>query len=653
LLYRKVGVAEWSYALDPSLTRVIFPLVPADGEIDYGFASAVWVPTGLNDGNYELVLHVICQSSGLSFPPPGVDEYYSQVVQGTIRRVSSHRVVTQLHPTSSELVAGQEISITFNELVNCELPYWFATRVTVNGVRTLAIGSEAIVSCQANTIFIEIGGIQSLIGSLLNVTIVSQATGALVTSWTFTVIADACPIAVFPQSFTSFIISTAVNNTLAVTAVNPRVRQAAWSRSSRLQNIALVYRKQDALAWSTANVTFITAIPAGAVDTGFADVPWIVPSTFADGAYDLALQITCSSSVNRPIPGDDGSLSSIVSGVIDLTPPLQFGPAVPAAKFLPGGAISVTFNEDVDCSLPFKFASSILFFSTTTGVAPLQLTSANLTASCDRRTIAIDISSTKASVAFANYIGGTMKVSISGVTDRAGNAFQGELSWSFILDDFTLSNSTVQISGLKLSIPFNANLTNPNSTAATTLVMSLATFLKVPQSRIANIKFTMSSDLLTLASFSILQAPVGSSRREDRRSSEQLASVLKTIHQSVQNNDVAVDSFLKQYLDPSSHIEVVIAEATDAARGSVSKNNEASIHADHLEIQADVMEVSRSVELVGLGVAALALLQIVLVGAIWLIFSSRFRKMATGASNNEQILTQVRGMILGVQMISY
>jgi hypothetical protein len=102
LLYRKVGVAEWSYALDPSFNRVNFPLVPADvcddriliisvsshllsfeqGAIDYGFSSAVWVPTGLNDGDYEIVLHVICKPSGLSVPPPGVDEYYSEIVRG-------------------------------------------------------------------------------------------------------------------------------------------------------------------------------------------------------------------------------------------------------------------------------------------------------------------------------------------------------------------------------------------------------------------------------------------------------------------------------------------------------------------------------------------------------------------------------------------
>ncbi len=51
-------------------------------EIDYGFAGAQWNHVGLNDGEYELVLHVICETAGLSFPPPGIDDYYSAPVRG-------------------------------------------------------------------------------------------------------------------------------------------------------------------------------------------------------------------------------------------------------------------------------------------------------------------------------------------------------------------------------------------------------------------------------------------------------------------------------------------------------------------------------------------------------------------------------------------
>ncbi len=49
-------------------------------EIDYGFAGAQWNTVGLNDGEYELVLRVVCETAGLSFPPPGIDEYSAPVL---------------------------------------------------------------------------------------------------------------------------------------------------------------------------------------------------------------------------------------------------------------------------------------------------------------------------------------------------------------------------------------------------------------------------------------------------------------------------------------------------------------------------------------------------------------------------------------------
>ena len=52
------------------------------GDIDFGFNVVLWDTSYLNDGTYELMLHVLCEPSGLSFPPPGIDEYYSSVVTG-------------------------------------------------------------------------------------------------------------------------------------------------------------------------------------------------------------------------------------------------------------------------------------------------------------------------------------------------------------------------------------------------------------------------------------------------------------------------------------------------------------------------------------------------------------------------------------------
>ena len=62
------------------------------GEIDYGFASAKWNPVGLPDGEYELMVHVICEASGLSFPPPGIDDYFSSSIRGVWLRYDSDTI---------------------------------------------------------------------------------------------------------------------------------------------------------------------------------------------------------------------------------------------------------------------------------------------------------------------------------------------------------------------------------------------------------------------------------------------------------------------------------------------------------------------------------------------------------------------------------
>ncbi len=47
-----------------------------------GFSVALWDTSYLNDGVYELMLHVLCEPSGLSFAPLGIDESYSSIVSG-------------------------------------------------------------------------------------------------------------------------------------------------------------------------------------------------------------------------------------------------------------------------------------------------------------------------------------------------------------------------------------------------------------------------------------------------------------------------------------------------------------------------------------------------------------------------------------------
>ena len=42
--------------------------------------------------------------------------------------------------------------------VNCDKPYWFDVRIVLDSTRTLAAGSEFMVFCQDDSLYIEIGG---------------------------------------------------------------------------------------------------------------------------------------------------------------------------------------------------------------------------------------------------------------------------------------------------------------------------------------------------------------------------------------------------------------------------------------------------------------------------------------------------------------
>ena len=99
--------------------------------------------------------------------------------------------------------------------------------VVADKTRVLAGGSEDVVSCDGNSIFLDVNAaqvwcivvgwlvvfvlnqfLQSLPGSRLNVIITSNANPSqIVAWWSFSVVSDACPVAVFPPTFLTFVVS--------------------------------------------------------------------------------------------------------------------------------------------------------------------------------------------------------------------------------------------------------------------------------------------------------------------------------------------------------------------------------------------------------------------------------------------------------------
>ncbi len=133
----------------------------------------------------------------------------------------------------------------------------------------------------------------------------------------------------------------------------------------------------------------------GKTDTGYLDAVWTVPTSLADGFYDIAVRLSCQASVARSELGEDSFTSASVSGIVDRTPPMLFGKGVvPANNFyFPGDEISATFSEEIDCTRPYNFVVTMKIPRTKSAPATT-LTGAMLSTYCAQNKISIEFQAT-------------------------------------------------------------------------------------------------------------------------------------------------------------------------------------------------------------------------------------------------------------------
>jgi hypothetical protein len=122
---------------------------------------------------------------------------------------------------------------------------------------------------------------------------------------------------------------------------------------------------------------------------------WTVPTSLADGFYDIAVRLSCQASVARSELGEDSFTSASVSGIVDRTPPMLFGKGVvPANNFyFPGDEISATFSEEIDCTRPYNFVVTMKIPRTKSAPATT-LTGAMLSTYCAQNKISIEFQAT-------------------------------------------------------------------------------------------------------------------------------------------------------------------------------------------------------------------------------------------------------------------
>ncbi len=78
----------------------------------------------MRDGEYDISLYAKCVSSGMASPPPGLDDYRSLVITGSIDRELPIRF-GYTKPVTGLYAPGDDIGVSFNEEINCKTPFTF------------------------------------------------------------------------------------------------------------------------------------------------------------------------------------------------------------------------------------------------------------------------------------------------------------------------------------------------------------------------------------------------------------------------------------------------------------------------------------------------------------------------------------------------
>ena len=197
----------------------------------------------------------------------------------------------------------------------------------------------------------------------------------------------------------SFLINTLSDDPdfLPVTIFNPDASKKGLKLSDmtdpngRLNNAYLFYRETGEVTWNNAKNETIENVDY-ALDFveednfGYATLKWNVGAgPLPDGIYEIVVETGCSD-VGGP---DEFSFSreDVITGVIDLTRPEQYGQPLPYREdVIVGEEILVVFTEPLDCSLPLSFDVQM----TVEGLDSV-LDKQDLYVVCEGRTIGIQV----------------------------------------------------------------------------------------------------------------------------------------------------------------------------------------------------------------------------------------------------------------------
>lgn len=238
--------------------------------------------------------------------------------------------------------------------------------------------------------------------------------------------------------------SSVYPDTLRAYASNPNYAESRWAKHTRTKSITVEYRPLGSLFWRRARDAAGAVLDLTELEDpfGFALFQWDV-APLPDGVYDLRVAARCTAS---PVGGEfDLTTTAVLPGVIDRTPPTQFGYAEPAdGVFFPGDEVSFSFDADIQCAKPFKFRAVV-------ARGGLDVTS-QVPVKCIGDKILFNLA--QPGVPLEQFGGQLMTVTVSGVTDLAGNIGES-VTHSFVLYELSPTTAEALLSPITLLVPFD------------------------------------------------------------------------------------------------------------------------------------------------------------------------------------------------------
>eukprot|EP00594_Rhizosolenia_setigera_P006684 CAMPEP_0178953090 /NCGR_PEP_ID=MMETSP0789-20121207/8220_1 /TAXON_ID=3005 /ORGANISM="Rhizosolenia setigera, Strain CCMP 1694" /LENGTH=524 /DNA_ID=CAMNT_0020634299 /DNA_START=3551 /DNA_END=5126 /DNA_ORIENTATION=- len=285
-----------------------------------------------------------------------------------------------------------------------------------------------------------------------------------------------------------FVVNTLSHDTenLQISVFNPNHGIKSFQQmvdQDRLQKVLLYYRELGQLHWSVARTeiekesgelsseeTDFAATYADETSYGYIKMKWALANILSEGVYEIKVETQCD-----PLGGPDDidmfSTTSL-SGTIDLTPPEQYGQALPFKKsVLIGEEIVVVFSEPILCEKPFTFDLQVKIEGT-----DYILDKEELQVVCEGRkigfqidpTVGIDVESVLGK-SFSVEIGKVGADSLSNIFDINGNPIDDNIRVEKSFADIDLNQASTYFTFTKSEV----ECSNFTDSAMKTEVMNL------------------------------------------------------------------------------------------------------------------------------------------------------------------------------------